>query len=236
MHRIPFVLSELPHLDFLFPARSLWGHKHENCRLFHLAREVVQADRSEDIPSAEIPMRYFQYLQTGNYDLIEPILYHNQEDILSLLGLVISGALIVSENEDSLADGMDYFGAGKIMEKIGETEKSLKFFERALEGSLTDKISVQTKKRLSYHFKKNKEWEKAVTLWQEMASTETVTRDHLFSFRELAMYFEHKEKKYDEAKKIAEEGYVLSLSTSLYFEKDFSRRLERLRKKLNRKS
>ena len=87
LKRQKYVLNEWPHLDFLFSARSLWKHKYDSCRLFHLAREVVAADRSEDIPGAEIPQRYFDYLRTGDFGLIEPILYHNQEDILSLLGL-----------------------------------------------------------------------------------------------------------------------------------------------------
>ena len=233
LYRKPLILCELPHLDFLYSARSLWGHKYENCRLFHLAHELLEADRSEDIPSAEIPLRYFQYLQTGNFDLIEPILYHNQEDILSLLGVVITGALIFSEDSDAhLADAMDLFGAGKIMENVGEIEKSVNFFQRALDGKLTDEVSIQAKKKLSYHFKKNQGWDKAIPLWQEVASSDSISSKQLFSFRELAMYFEHKEKKYEEARKIAEEGLVLSLGVSPYYEKDFSYRLERLKRKI----
>jgi len=235
LYRKPLILCELPHLDFLYSARSLWGHKYENCRLFHLAHELLEADRSEDIPSAEIPLRYFQYLQTGNFDLIEPILYHNQEDILSLLGVVITGALIFSEDSDAcLADAMDFFGAGKIMENVGEIEKSVNFFQRALDGKLTDEVSIQAKKKLSYHFKKNQGWDKAIPLWQEVASSDSISSKQLFSFRELAMYFEHKEKKYEEARKIAEEGLVLSLGVSPYYEKDFSYRLERLKRKIKK--
>ncbi|MCK4364094.1 MAG: ribonuclease H-like domain-containing protein, partial [Candidatus Aminicenantes bacterium] len=37
LHKQPFILSELPHLDFLYSARSLWKHKYESCRLYHLA-------------------------------------------------------------------------------------------------------------------------------------------------------------------------------------------------------
>jgi len=235
LYRKPLILCELPHLDFLYSARSLWGHKYENCRLFHLAHELLEADRSEDIPSAEIPLRYFQYLQTGNFDLIEPILYHNQEDILSLLGVVITGALIFSEDSDAyLADAMDFFGAGKIMENVGEIEKSVNFFQRALDGKLTDDVSIQAKKKLSYHFKKNQGWDKAIPLWQEVASSDSISSKQLFSFRELAMYFEHKEKKYEEARKIAEEGLVLSLGVSPYYEKDFSYRLERLKREIKK--
>jgi len=230
IHRQPFVLNELPHLDFLYSARSLWRHKYESCRLFYLAREVVEADRSEDIPGAEIPMRYFQYLKTGNFELIEPILYHNQEDILSLLGVVIVGSLIFSEEkEERLADAMDLFGAGKVMEKVGNFEKSVYFFQRALDGKLSDEISILVKKKLSYYFKKNQEWDKAVPLWEEMTSL-----DQLFSFRELAMYYEHREKRYEEAKKFAEEGLAVSMDVSSFFQRDFSHRLERLRGKIKR--
>ncbi|UCE41321.1 MAG: ribonuclease H-like domain-containing protein [Candidatus Aminicenantes bacterium] len=236
LHRQPFQLNGLPHLDFLYPARRLWSHKYESCRLFHLALNVVQAGRTEDIPSAEIPWRYFQYLQTGNYDLIEPILYHNQEDILSLLGVVVIGAHIFSEDPDlCLGDAMDFYGAGKVMANAGDVEKSAQFFQKALDGNLTDEVSVETKKRLSAYFKKRQDWDKAVPIWKEMTSTEVVIPAQLFSFRELAMHFEHRLKNYEEAKRIAEEGFVLSTGVSSYYEKDFSYRLDRLRRKIKQK-
>lgn len=233
LHRQPFLLSELPHLDFLYSARSLWRHKYDNCRLFHLAREVVHADRAEDIPSAEIPWRYFQYLNTGNFELIEPILYHNQEDILSLLGVVVAGAFVFSEKgEEEFVDAMDFYGAGKIMEKVGDVEKSVHFFKKALDGDLSDEILLEAKKKISYHFKKSHDWERAVMVWKEMTSAETVSMNQLLSFRELAMYLEHKEKKFEEAREVAEEGFVMSMGFSSYYEKDFAHRMERLKQKI----
>ena len=50
------------------------------------------------------------------------------------------------------------------------------------------------------------------------------------------MYLEHKEKNFEEARKIAEEGYVLSLGSSSYFEEDFKYRMERLKLKIAKKS
>lgn len=233
--RQPFPLSSLPHLDFLYSARSLWRHKYESCRLYHLSRKVLEADRSEDIPSAEIPWRYFQYLRTGNFDLMEPVLYHNQEDILSLLGVVIVGSLIFSEEKEAeLADAMDFYGAGKIMENIGDVEKSVYFYKRALSGKLSDEISLMAKRKLSHFFKRNREWEKAISLWSEIASSSVANSTLLYAVRELAMYFEHKAKKYEEAKGIAEEGLVLSPGVSSYYERDFNRRLERLKQKIQR--
>ncbi len=235
LHKQPLILTSLPHLDFLFSARSLWRHKHENCQLYNLSRQVVEADRSEDIPSAEIPWRYFQYLQTGNFDLMEPVLYHNQEDILSLLGVVIVGSFICSEGEKKdLADAMDLYGAGKIMENIGEVERSVHFYERALGGNLSDEVTLLAKRKVSHYLKKNNKWKDAIAYWREIASSLWVSSAQLYSLRELAMYFEHRKKNYKEAKKQAEEGFVLSRGVSTYYERDFSHRLERLRRKIKK--
>jgi hypothetical protein len=235
LNRQPFPLSEIPHLDFLFSARSLWKHKHESCRLFHLAQQVVEAERAEDIPAAEIPVRYFQFLRTGDWSLMEPVLYHNQEDILSLLALVITGARLFAEEREEILDeerdALDLFGVGKVFESAGDVKKSTYYFERALERKLPKEVAHLAKTKLSYHFKKKQEWEKAVSLWQDM-----ISENQLFCFRELAMYYEHKEKNYEEAKKIVEEGLALSLGFSSKYEKDLSHRIERLNEKIRREN
>ena len=101
-----------------------------------------------------------------------------------------------------MGDAMDFYGAGKVMANAGDMEKSVQFFQKALDGTLTDAVSVETKKRLSAHFKKNQDWEKAVPIWEEMTSKEIVTPAQLYSFRELAMHFEHRLKNYEEAKSV----------------------------------
>ncbi len=235
LNRQPFRLAGLPHLDFLFAARSLWKHKHESCRLFHLAREVVQADRSEDIPSAEIPPRYFKYIRSRDFSLIEPILYHNQEDILSLLGLVITGATLSAEGRgdeffSEMADAMDLYGLGNLYARAGRSEQSARLFQRALAGRLTEEVALLAKKKLSHHFKKEGKWEEAVAIWQEMSS-----QNQLSSYRELAIYYEHREKKVEEAIRIAEEGLMLSRQLDSRMQQDFSKRLKRLKAKADRK-
>lgn len=233
LQRERFPLVGLPHLDFLFSARHLWKHKVESCRLFHLAREIVRADRDEDIPGAEIPIRYFQYIRSGDFSLIEPILYHNQEDILSLLGVVIEGALLFDRGRrpsQDEADAMDLVGIGRLYESAGDLERSVELFEKALEGDLSCEVSVQVRTKLGRHFKKNRAWDKAVPLWQGAAGGNAFS-----SCRELAMYYEHREKNYEEAIRAAEEGLVLAMGVSPQYEQDFRKRLERLKDKVRRR-
>ncbi len=235
LQRRPFPLEGLPHLDFLFSARGLWKHKYESCRLFHLAREIVRAEREEDIPGAEIPIRYFQYLRTGDFSLIEPILYHNQEDILSLLGVVVSGAQLVAreaeEAEQGGADGMDLVGVARLHERAGNVEKSVTLFERALRnGGLSGEVSVSVRKKLSVHFKRTRDWDKALGLWREMGAG-----DDAACFREIAMYYEHREKNYEAALGAAEEGWALVRSESAGLCRDFEKRIARLKAKAGRR-
>jgi len=235
LRRTALPLSGLPHLDFLFSARSLWGHKHESCRLYHLAQQILEAYREEDIPSAEIPHRYFEFLRTGDFSLVEPILYHNQEDLLSLLGVVISGAAMFSEDEagqfEAEADAMDLYGAARLLERTGERERSARFMSRALEGRLSEEVAALARLKLAAHFKKSRDWERAIGLWQEMTPLTRLT-----CYRELAIYYEHKEKDYEKARWAAEEGMTAAAGSSRSLEMDFSRRLERIRQKIVKKN
>jgi uncharacterized protein YprB with RNaseH-like and TPR domain len=233
LHRTPFLIRDLPHLDFLFSARHLWKDKYDSCRLFNLAQQVVQAERAEDIPGAEIPLRYFQYIRTGDFSLIEPILYHNQEDILSLLGVVVAGALLVDRNrasaERGAADAMDLYGVARLFESAGDASQAAALLEQALEGQLTAHASHTAKVKLSHHFKKSQDWGKAVSLWRELSQG-----DQAYSFRELSMYYEHKTKDYIEAIRAAEEGLAVSMGRSLAERNDFEKRIERLRGKMRK--
>ncbi len=234
LHRRPFPLAGLPHLDFLFSARGLWRLKYESCRLCHLAREIVQAERGEDIPSAEVPVRYFQYLRSGDFSLLEPVLYHNQEDILSLLGIITAGAVLAAHDPEAAErgelDAMDLVGVARLHERAGNVEKSVTLFETALRSGLAGETSVRVKRKLSSHFKRSKDWSRAVTIWQEMTSGNDPA-----CFRELAMYYEHREKNYGEALKAAEEGLAVSMDYSSELRRDFEKRIERLKVKMKRK-
>jgi lipopolysaccharide biosynthesis regulator YciM len=125
---------------------------------------------------------------------------------------------------------MDLFGAAKLLERTGESERSAQFMRRALEGRLSGEIAVLAKMKLASHFKKHRDWAKAISLWQEMKPLNQVT-----CYRELAIYYEHRERDYEKARQIAEEGLTAASGASRSLEKDFSHRLERLQHKLERK-
>jgi uncharacterized protein YprB with RNaseH-like and TPR domain len=81
-------LTDLPQLDLLFPARRLWRHSLPDCSLGTLEAELLGVQRLQlDVAGAEIPEIYLDYLRSGRTEGIRRIVYHNIQDILSLVGL-----------------------------------------------------------------------------------------------------------------------------------------------------
>jgi hypothetical protein len=125
---------------------------------------------------------------------------------------------------------MDLFGVAKLFEKAGDATTSVALLEQALAQGrgLTAEVSQVARKKLSHHFKKNKDWDKALSFWQEAAAG-----DEIDSYRELSMYFEHTAKDFAEAVRVATEGLALAKDKRLFAaEQDFEKRVARLRGKM----
>ena len=76
------------HLDLLYEARKVYRRELPNCRLQTLEQMVCGRGREEDIPGAEIPAAYHDYVRTGNANKIQFILQHNLHDLLTMADLM----------------------------------------------------------------------------------------------------------------------------------------------------
>ena len=229
LNRKSFNLNSFPHLDFLIPARILWKEKYRSCKLSHLSRELLGVLREDDIPSHLIPHIYFNYLRTGDFSLIEKVLYHNKQDLLCLLSLTIIGGLFLKrERKTSYMDGFDLFGTGKLFERLEILEKSMELYREALNLEISLPLAIKIKKKLSYFYKKTRQWEKAITLWEELAYYGEV-----HPLRELAIYYEHREKNFIKAKEIVEQA-LSNENLNEYYKRDFEKRLIRIENKLRK--
>lgn len=102
MNGIPF---EPPReLDLLPLTRRLWRRSLENCSLGTVEDGVLGVIRELDVPGAFVPLRYFDYLQSGRPEPLLEVVAHHRQDILSLY-------LLLSRIESILAGG-DSNGTG----------------------------------------------------------------------------------------------------------------------------
>ncbi len=89
-HDIKLDVSDVLHCDLLYGARRLWQRRLPNCRLQTLEEHILEFKRQDDVPSAEVPGMYFEYLETGDLAGLEGVFHHNVLDIISLAGLMIA--------------------------------------------------------------------------------------------------------------------------------------------------
>lgn len=81
-------LAALQHVDLLFPSRRRWRGVWENCRLATIEREVLRVVREDDLPGAEAPAAWLEYLRGGSADKLRRVAAHNHQDVVSLSRLV----------------------------------------------------------------------------------------------------------------------------------------------------
>ena len=87
-NRIPFS-AEQAHLDLLHECRRVWGQKLPNCKLQTLETHICGRRRDDDIPGAEIPAAYHEYVRTQNAADIVRIVKHNLLDLATLAELMV---------------------------------------------------------------------------------------------------------------------------------------------------
>lgn len=75
---------DLPHIDLMHFAKSLWSDKLPNCKLQTIEKEFFNLEREGDVPGQFIPGYYDAYLSENNIGPIVPIIEHNRQDIISL--------------------------------------------------------------------------------------------------------------------------------------------------------
>ncbi len=89
--RYQFYLQPPPtlpkHLDLLPLARRLYRSRLPDCSLSTVEDHVLGFERRGDVAGSAIPELYHRAVAEGNPQLLAPVLYHNQVDLLSLVCL-----------------------------------------------------------------------------------------------------------------------------------------------------
>jgi uncharacterized protein YprB with RNaseH-like and TPR domain len=207
LSRIPSTIREMPNFDLLYPSRKIWKGAYENCRLVTLESHLLGVERTDDIPSEWIPYLYFDYIQTGDARKIYQVFYHNQMDILSMVGLAGRIHLVYHDPQAARPrKGIEHFALGRLFWEHGQREKAIPCFEMALK-RCDDDLSWDVMKWLSMAFKKTGQGEKARSLWEEMKSWPY--KKDVFPYIELAKYHEHRLKDWEGAMAYVKEALNL---------------------------
>ncbi len=100
-------LRAMQHIDLLHLARRLWKNKIPSCALETIEFYILGYIREKelDIEGSLIPQTYFQYLISGETELLKRVFIHNQFDVLHTVALF---ALICNSIGYPPVEGFDH--------------------------------------------------------------------------------------------------------------------------------
>jgi uncharacterized protein YprB with RNaseH-like and TPR domain len=225
LQRKRFPLLKLPHLDFLFPARTLWKYTYESRKLSHLGDILLGISRDEDVDASQIPTMYFNYLRSRSFVLIQRIVEHNALDLLGLAGLLLLGIKYLEDISFTNDEG-EILGTAKLYERYGNFKEADRLYNILKQSAVKDDVMEKAVKGLAIIMKKKKLYGEAAELW-EMLSAHS---DRL-ALRELSVHLEHREKNYMKALEWVREGLkIIDLTETQRL--DFEKRYKRLNRKI----
>ena len=190
MARRRFSFDHLPHLDLLPPARRLWRGRYENCSLGTLEGAVLNVQRTgEDVPGWMIPQLYVEYLRSGDARQMRRVIYHNAEDILSMVTLA---AHILETFGDPLSEarsGMDCLRLALWHDDLGHAAEADAAYRAALARirSVPADQKPALYERYAAFLKASDRRDEALPLWKKWAAS---APDNPEPCIELSKYYE----------------------------------------------
>jgi len=190
------------HLDLLPCARTLWKKRLASRSLRSIEETLLHIKRTDDIPGAEIPEVYFNYLRRGDTALLKKVFHHNTLDILSMATLLervycTTTGRLAKHPAESLA-------LGSICLETGRSAEGIEHLREAC-GHYPDPLAEEAALKLSFHFKRQGRWEEAVKIWEEILANNPFSISALV---ELAKFYEHKEMRFQTALDLTERALI----------------------------
>lgn len=200
MNRLPW--PQLPQLDILYPARRFWKPVTGDCRLRRLEEDILGVRREGDVPGSLIPQLYFRYVQTGDAAPLAGVFEHNRQDVLTTAALA---AYLGSALGEPLAaaplgrplPGSELYAIGRLCVERREWKEGIACLKEALRRGLPRALERQCRKLLATTYRRMGRYDEAVAQWHALVD------DGAFGvepYVELAKYYEHKVKDYEQAR------------------------------------
>ena len=238
LHRQRAGFEALRQLDLLRAARTGYRGLLPDCRQGSMEWGVLSASRPPtDVPGAEVPGVYFQFLRTGSRRLLDPIVGHNELDVLGMAGLLAFYAGLLDRGRR--AAGRDALALGRLLDARRD-DRAEHYLEVAATGADTPGLREEGMLRLAALHKRAGRRRAASELWERTLALPTSAP--LGPLVELAMYYEHQCHDFERASGFAMRArtHLAALSRSHPWPSaprkiaELDHRLERLRRKIER--
>ena len=222
-------------LDLLYPSRRTWKLRLGSCRLSRLEEYILGQPRHDDLPGSEVPQRYFDYLKSGDMSLLEDIIDHNRQDIVTL-GTLLAHLCMLYQQPEQDSHRADLLSMGRALENQGELCRAKELYRIASipapAGSISalreDHLAAQAAWRGYLLARRNRDQELMQSILEQMAMRRQM-RDKIYV--ELSKLHEHHHKNFRRALRYADLAAKYVPSTEI---ENLNRRRTRLKNKLDK--
>ena len=235
LHRLAAPLPPM-HLDLLHPCRRIWGRRLGQTTLGALEARILGVTRDRDVPGAEVPRRYFEFLRSRDVAPMTAVLLHNQADLLAMIGLAERIEFFLADVRRAEASGSsDLLGLGTLCELRGLIEEAKQCYSTALVGA-TSMERAEALHRLAALVDQDVDLARVVDLL--MAVANYPFERALPASIQLAKIFEHRTREHVRALAYANRALALTDSSSPQrkagLTSSLGRRIARLERKIDR--
>jgi hypothetical protein len=194
--------------------------------------------RVGDVPGFEIPVRYFQYLRTGDRRHVDGVLEHNRQDIVSLAVLTSYALWLAEEGPDACREPGEQLALGRLYARAGQVDRATAAFERAAHAGADADTRRQALAHIATSLRRARRYEEAARHWQQVLELAPGHGEPWSSLdrraaEALAIHHEHRSKDIEAARRYAAR---LEPQASGAFRRDLERRVTRIERKLRGKS
>jgi uncharacterized protein YprB with RNaseH-like and TPR domain len=170
--RSSWELTKRAQIDLLPISRRLWRNELPDCSLSTIERHVLGVRRThEDIPGAQIPGMYLDFLRTRDGSQMSRVLYHNALDVLSLVTLT---AQAVGRHQAARLGNLssaEALAVARWHQRAGRTSESLHAYRVAIK-SESRHVQLEALRRYTTYLKRldrHAQAEESWRLWHQIA-------------------------------------------------------------------
>jgi hypothetical protein len=176
MQRLAGGWRSFEHLDLLHTVRRAFARQWPDCRLQSAEQRLLGLRREQDLPGAEAPAAWLDYLRSGDALRLIGVVRHNRQDLLSLIELLPVLAQVYRRPRLWQADGLRI---ARAWSRIGRPKRAIDLLKQ-------DTASAEIQHELASLHRRAREWPAAREIWEGLAA-----RGDVRALECLAKYHEH---------------------------------------------
>ncbi len=175
--------APLPHLDLLYATRRAFAKVWPDCCLKTAEQRLLGFSRTDDLPGAEAPMVWFEFVRFGITARLRAVLEHNFWDLVSLAALVPALAETYQRPDEA---GASVLSLARHRLRQGDAGGAY-----GLLSAQRSNLSREGLLELAAMHRRRREWDAAAAIWRPLAEEGCME-----SLERLAKYYEHVERDY----------------------------------------